>query len=38
MRLIEGVEKNDPHSTSDLEEIKTQELPLDNQTAGQSLN
>jgi hypothetical protein len=38
MRLIEGVEKNDPNSTSDLEEIKTQELPLDNQTAGQSLN
>jgi hypothetical protein len=38
MRLIEGVEKNDPNSTSDLEEIKPPELPLDNQTAGQSLN
>ncbi len=38
MRFNEKVEKNDLNSTSDLEEIKPPELPLDNRTAGKSLN
>ncbi len=38
MRFNEKVEKNDLNSTSGLEEIKPPELPLDNRTAGKSLN
>ena len=38
MRFIEKGEKNDLNSTSELEEIKAPELPLDNRTAKKSLN
>ena len=38
MRFVEKVEKNDLNSTSELEEIKAPELPLDNRTADKSLD
>ena len=38
MRFVEKVEKNDLNSTSELEEIKAPELPLDNRTEGKSLD
>ena len=38
MRFVEKVEKNDLNSTSEFEEIKASELPLDNRTEGKSLD
>ena len=38
MRFVEKVEKNDLNSTSEFEEIKAPELPLDNRTEGNSLD